>query len=119
MPKDRVITGFGPTNLTVISTGAATKAGTWVQFGPITGKNLGIMATFSATSAGQSVWLQGLMGTTASTNARNIAQRKSSQKTLFTMGTSSGVITHVRINSTKIKAVAGATCTVIVAAVSP
>lgn len=103
MPKHRAITGFGPMSVTEISTGATTRTGSWKQFGPVTGKQLAMMVTWSGTSAGQSVWLQAAL-TTNSTALRNMIQRKSSQKSLFAFGTSSGPITHVRLKSTVIKA---------------
>lgn len=112
MPKHRAITGFGPMSITETSTGATTRTGAWRQFGPMTGKQISMMVTWSGTSAGQSVWLQAALST-LSTALRNMIQRKSSQKSAFAIGTSSGPVTHVRLKSTVIKANGSVTAQII------
>lgn len=98
MSKHRTITGFGPT---VIKTSGTS---TWARFGPCLAKQVAIQAVFSGSSNGQAVKLEAMLSTlsTVAGAFRTVASIKSSQKG-FVLGTSSGPLSVVRANSTKIK----------------
>lgn len=104
MSKHRTITGFGPSQITT------TGISPWFRFGPALAKQICIQAIFSGSSAGQAVKLEAMLSTltTAAGAFRTVVSAKSSQKGVL-MGTSSGALSFVRANSTKIKAAGSVT----------
>jgi len=72
MGKARSITGFGPTVLSLASTGS----GDWQKFGPFWGQNISAFAIFGDSATSEACILEGTL-TTSSTGA---------VQTLFTFG---------------------------------
>jgi len=68
MSKSRTITGFGPSNMFMLSSTGVTYTGPWLRFGPFVGNQLSGQMVWSTagSSAGQSLKIQGTL-TTGST----------------------------------------------------
>lgn len=104
MAKDRVITGFGPSSVTVSSTGNSS----WIRFGPFVGNTFGMRPVFSHTSVGGgAVVTQGQMHAGASSGLSTagavslIAVRQSSQSGTQIKSTSALIFNWVRFRSTE------------------
>jgi hypothetical protein len=105
MAKDRVITGFGPSSVTVSSTGNTG----WIRFGPFVGNTFGMRPVFSATSVGGgAVVTQGQLHAGASSGLSTagaitlIAARNSSQSGTQLKSTSALLVSWVRFRSTEL-----------------
>lgn len=105
MAKDRVITGFGPSSLTVESTGNTG----WIRFGPFIGNTFGLRPVFSHTSVGAgAVLMHGQLHAGASSGLSTagaitlIAARQSSQSGTQVKSTSALIVNWVRARSTEL-----------------
>lgn len=104
MPKDRTITGFGPTASTQLSGSTSPPiTGTWFSFGPIRGTNVGVTAVFSAASSGAGqVKLRGALSTNSTGAFVTVATRLSSQSGTNVLGGSSFIFTRWQFFSTSL-----------------
>lgn len=99
MAKQRSVTGFGPTVLSLSTTGY----GSWQRFGPFKGTNFAAQGIFTATSAGDRCVVQGSLTTASTGGAFTLVTLKSSVKTMV-FSTNSNLAAFVRLHSTHLKA---------------
>jgi len=97
MAKNRAITGFGPTPLSVTnSTGV--KAGTLVKLGPFNAALLGAQFLFGTATSGAIVKLQACV-TTGSTKYTTLMTQTGNNSGTYKFSTATGVYSFVRVYS--------------------
>jgi hypothetical protein len=98
MGKDRVITGFGPSSLSVTnSTGVKETA--WLKFGPFKGNQLSAAFTFGTATSGALVSIWGAMTTAATGSWKKIISQTGNLATVKT-STEADHYAYIKVRST-------------------
>lgn len=93
------LTGPGPLTLTVTSTGATAKNGSWSKYGPCRANQITLGVAFSAASTTAKITLQGVLSTASTAHAFTIATRTYAQRATVIQSTVNLSVFSVRLRS--------------------
>ena len=96
MARDRVNTGFGPSEIVVTGTTATADESAWARWGPVKAVNVVCFAKFStASSAGNTVKLRTWISTASTRGQQSFTVIKSSAQTATAWG-STGMVCYIQ-----------------------
>ena len=102
MPRDRTISGFGPTKITFTHSSTLTTGTPWVPFGPFDAGKFYAACQFAIATAGTNLRIQGNISTACSTvTAKTLIYQIGTDNNAYVKSTyTSGVFSVVRCFST-------------------